>query len=60
MGAVIDLVSETRVDEAWDAYVEFAHALSADPSKLTDRSFHEEFARRYENWRRLFLRQEGG
>lgn len=56
MGAVIDMFGD--VDQAWERYTEYARALSNDPAKLTDRAFHEEFARRYERWRVLFLRSE--
>lgn len=59
MGQVIDLLSRSSVDDAWERYTEFARALSDDPSKLTDRAFHEEFARRYDRWRKLFLASEG-
>ena len=59
MGAVIDLASPATVDRAWSAYTELARELSNNPSKLTDRAFHEEFARRYERWRRLFIASEG-
>ena len=58
MGAVIDLASPATVDRAWSAYTELARELSNNPAKLTDRSFHEEFARRYDRWRRLFLKSE--
>lgn len=57
---VIHLVSERSVDQAWDDYTDYAKLLSEDHSKLTDRGFHEEFARRYERWRRLFMMQEAG
>jgi hypothetical protein len=58
MGAVIDLVSNSRVDSAWNDYVAMAKVLSEDGSKLTDRHFHEEFTRKYDRWRKLFLMQE--
>lgn len=54
--SVIELNSPKRIDEAWDAYTEFAKMLSSDPHKLMDREFHQEFARRYERWRVLYLR----
>lgn len=56
MGEVIDIFGS--VDQAWSDYTEFARALLSDPTKLLDRAFHEEFARRYERWRRLFLRSD--
>jgi hypothetical protein len=56
MGEVIDIFG--NVDQAWGDYTEFAHVLASDPSKLLDRAFHEEFARRYERWRKLFLRTD--
>lgn len=55
---IFALASESQVDEAWDRYVEFARMLSDDHSKLTDRAFHEEFTRRYDRWRKLFMMSE--
>jgi hypothetical protein len=57
---VIELVSEATVDQAWNDYTDMAKLLSEDHTKLTDRTFHEEFTRRYERWRKLFMMQEGG
>jgi hypothetical protein len=57
---VIDLVSEATVDQAWLDYTDMAKMLSEDHTKLTDRTFHEEFTRRYERWRKLFMMQEVG
>jgi len=37
------------------AHYKLPPMLSEDGSKLLDRDFHEEFARRYERWRKLFL-----
>jgi hypothetical protein len=55
---VIHLTSEATVDSAWNDYVAMARLLSEDGSKLTDRHFHEEFTRKYDRWRKLFLMQE--
>lgn len=60
MGAVIDLITESRIDQAWDDYIAYAQQLSEDHSKLCDRVFHQEFARRYERWRRMFLTLDCG
>lgn len=57
---VLELVNEQTVDQAWTDYTDMAKLLSEDHSKLTDRAFHEEFTRRYERWRKLFLMQERG
>jgi predicted component of type VI protein secretion system len=57
---VIELVSEATVDQAWSDYTAYARQLSEDHTKLTDRAFHEEFTRRYERWRKLFMMQEAG
>lgn len=59
MGAVVNLVSKSSIDEAWNDYTAYARMLSEDHAKLLDRSFHEEFTRRYERWRKLFLMREG-
>lgn len=56
---VIELVGKQSVDQAWIDYTDMAKQLSQDHSKLIDRAFHEEFARRYDRWRRLFLMQDG-
>lgn len=55
---VIELMSAATVDSAWVDYVQYAKLLSEDGSKLTDRAFHEEFTRRYDRWRKLFLMQD--
>lgn len=60
MGAVIQLATEQSVDQAWNAYAEWARRLSDDHSLLADRSFNEEMARRHERWKRLFITQEAG
>jgi predicted component of type VI protein secretion system len=60
MGAVVNLISEQRVDKAWDDYTDYAKLLSENHSKLLDRGFHEEFTRRYDRWRKLFMMQEAG
>lgn len=55
---VIELGGKQSVDQAWVDYTDYAKMLSEDHSKLLDRSFHEEFTRRYDRWRKLFLMQE--
>ncbi|MDB5584289.1 MAG: hypothetical protein JWR80_9465 [Bradyrhizobium sp.] len=55
---IIDLVSEQRVDQAWESYAEFARRLSDDHTLISDRGFNEEMARRHERWRKLFMMQE--
>lgn len=57
MGQVLPLVTQSSVDEAWEAYRSFAIRLSEDASLLADRGFNEQMAQRHEKWRRLFLRQ---
>lgn len=57
---IIELASEASVDQAWSDYTAYARLLSEDHTKLTDRTFHEEFTRRYERWRKLFMMQEAG
>lgn len=57
-GNIIELASELGVDAAWDSYVEMARDLVDDPRLLTDREFNQEFTRRHERWRKLFLMQE--
>jgi hypothetical protein len=58
MGSVVDFLSKSRVDDAWNDYTEYARMLSDDGTRLTDRAFHEEFTRRYDRWRKLFLMQD--
>lgn len=56
---LIELGGKQSVDQAWSDYTDYAKLLSEDHSKLTDRAFHEEFTRRYDRWRKLFLIQDG-
>lgn len=58
MGQVLELASPSAVNDAWNSYTEYAKALASDPSKLTDRAFHEEFQRRYMRWAKLFQHSE--
>jgi hypothetical protein len=37
MGAVVDFISDQRVDDAWNDYTEYARMLSEDGTRLTDR-----------------------
>jgi hypothetical protein len=60
MGQVVHLASAQAVDDAWQAYVEQAALLVANPALLCNRAFNEECTRRHERWRRLFLIQEAG
>lgn len=55
---VIQLASVNQVDDAWNQYIEFARVLMEDHTKLCDRTFQEEFARRFERWRKLFTMQD--
>jgi hypothetical protein len=56
---VIELAGQQSVDQAWTDYTDMAKLLSEDHSKLLDRAFHEDFVRRYDRWRKLFLMQDG-
>ncbi len=52
---VIDLASDIRVTEAWNAYATEAQRLVDNRALLGDRAFNEKLARLHEKWRRLFL-----
>jgi hypothetical protein len=58
MDAVVEFISDQRVNDAGNDYTEYARMLSEDGTRLTDRAFHEEFTRRYDRWRKLFLMQD--
>ncbi len=60
MGQVIELASASAVNDAWDAYTEYARELARNADRLTDRTFHEEFQRRYMRWAKLFRTSEAG
>jgi hypothetical protein len=57
---VIELASESRVDDAWEAYAAKARQIADDPALLSDRAFNEDLAKLHEKWKRLFLMQEAG
>lgn len=52
---VVQMVSESAVDEAWEQYAVLARQLRDNPDLLSDRAFNERLARAHEKWRRLFL-----
>lgn len=51
---VIDLASDVRVKEAWNAYATEAQRLVDDHKLIGDRAFNEKLARLHERWKRLF------
>lgn len=53
--AVIDLVSQERVDAAWDALRIHSARLVDDPKLLLDRAFMEEQTRLESRFKRLLL-----
>ena len=55
MSNVVDLTSDVRVKEAWNAYATEARRLVDNHALLGDRAFNEKLARLHERWRRLFL-----
>lgn len=55
MGAVVPLVRQSDVDEAWEVYCVLARQLAVTPHLIADRSYNEALARAHERWRRLFL-----
>ena len=59
-GTIIELASPEAVDRAWEAFAELARDIVDDPRLLTDRAFYQEYLRRQERFRKLFLVQEAG
>lgn len=55
---VIRLVTRERVEKAWAEFVEYAREIVDDPRLLTDRRFYQEFTRRHERWKKLFMAME--
>lgn len=58
MGQVIQLVSETAVDAAWEQLRDHSKRLVDNPRLLLDRGFVEEHTRLERHFKRLFLMQE--
>lgn len=57
---VIQIASDARVNEAWDAYAAEAVKLADDPALLINRAFNENLARLHRAWLRLFNMQDVG
>lgn len=55
---VIPIVSDDALDRAWAEYADYAREVVDDPRLLVDRKFFQEFTRRPNRWRRLFLVSE--
>jgi hypothetical protein len=57
MSNVVHLASNTRVEEAWDAYCAAVERRDEEPKNL---KLNMEMARAWQRWSKLFLLSERG